>query len=129
MLINLNNRSDKTLQEQIVSEIRAMILNGSLISNEPLTSIRKFASLNKISIITVQRAYEILENEGLIYSRKGKGFFVNEIKNNKLTNIAESNLENDLLPLIEKAKKEGLEKSQVLKIFNKIINKLFGVIL
>lgn len=129
MLINLKNISNQTLQEQIVSEIRAMVLSAQLKPNEPLTSIRKFASLNKVSVITVQRAYETLENEGLIYSRKGKGFFINEINNNELQAIAESNFENAIAPSIENAKNEGLSKPQIMKIINKINDKIFGVFL
>jgi GntR family transcriptional regulator len=122
MLVNLKNISNLTLQEQIVSEIRSMILSERLEPHSALDSIRKFASQNKVSVITVQRAYETLENEGLIYSRKGKGFFINEIETQKLQNIAEEYFKNSLKPLIDNAFKDGLSKDQIKKISNEMIN-------
>ncbi len=121
MLVNLKNISNLTLQEQIVSEIRSLILSGSLEQNAPLDSIRKFASNNKVSVITVQRAYETLENEGLIYSRKGKGFFINAIESDKLQNIAVENFKNALEPVLDNAFKDGLSKDRLINVTNEMI--------
>ena len=76
MLLNLTDLSNEPLQSQIVRQIRAKILAGGLPAGIDLPSIRKLAREQHISVITVQRAYESLEREGLIHSRRGKGFFV-----------------------------------------------------
>ena len=52
------------------------IVNGTLPEGEMLPSIRGLAADLKISVITVKRAYEDLEKEGMIYSVQGKGFYV-----------------------------------------------------
>lgn len=61
---------------QIVSQIRASILQGELLPGTPLPSIRQLAKDLQISVITTKRAYSELESEGLIDSMVGKGSFV-----------------------------------------------------
>ena len=79
MILNLTDLSGEPLQSQIYRQIRAMILSGDLKAAEMLPSIRRLAREEKVSVITIQRGYELLEREGLILSRRGKGFFVSEI--------------------------------------------------
>ena len=88
MLLNLTDISNEPLQGQIVRQIRAKILAGELEPHTHLPSIRKLASSQHISVITVQRAYETLEREGLIHSRRGKGFFVSELSKDKRKDLA-----------------------------------------
>ena len=80
MLLNLTDLSAEPLQSQIVRQVRAKILTGELTTGSDLPSIRRQAREQRISVITVQRAYETLERQGLIHSRRGKGFFVSERK-------------------------------------------------
>ena len=80
MLLNLTDLSDEPLQSQISRQIRAKILNNDLEAGEMLPSIRNLAREHKVSVVTVQRGYEALEREGLIHSRRGKGFFVSDLK-------------------------------------------------
>jgi GntR family transcriptional regulator len=76
MLLNISQRSELTLQEQIIGQIRAQVLNGELPPETPLPSIRALSQQLRVGINTVQRAYDELLREELIYSRAGKGFFV-----------------------------------------------------
>ena len=113
MLLHLTDLSDEPLQGQIVRQIRAKILAGELAADADLPSIRKLAREQHISVITVQRAYEVLENEGLIYSRRGKGFFVTEISDNKKKRMAKDRLWEILDPRIKAALAEGLRKEEI----------------
>ncbi|MCB0317005.1 MAG: GntR family transcriptional regulator, partial [Calditrichaeota bacterium] len=79
MILNLTDISDEPLQSQISRQVRAKILAGELGAGDNLPSIRGLARDQRVSVITVQRAYEYLEREGLIHSRRGKGFFVSEL--------------------------------------------------
>ena len=75
MLLHLSELSAEPMQNQIARQIRASILAGTLREGEALPSIRALARDVKVSVITVQRAYATLETEGVIRSRRGKGFF------------------------------------------------------
>ena len=122
MKIELNDVSNIPLQQQIYAKIKAMILSGDLNPDYQLPSIRNFARDNRISVITVQKAYEILEQYGLIYSKRSKGFFVQNLNNSERNSIAKENLMRDILPIIKKAYAEGLSNQEIVQIVDKIVN-------
>ena len=74
--IIISNASDKPIYEQIVSQIKDLILSGELEQGSMLPSIRNLASDLRISVITTKRAYSELEAQGFIETVQGKGSFV-----------------------------------------------------
>lgn len=89
MNIFIDNKSGLPIYDQIYSQIKAQIINGSLNEDAPLPSIRNLAKDLKISVITTKRAYDELEREGFIYTVPAKGCFVSP-KNTEL--LREENL-------------------------------------
>lgn len=78
MKIVILNKSQKPIYEQVYEQIASQILNGELPANYCLPSIRSVAKELAISIITIKKAWEMLEADQLIYTRVGKGCFVSE---------------------------------------------------
>ena len=76
MEIIIINSSDKPIYEQVSSQIKNKIMNGTLEAGEMLPSMRALAKDLHISVITVQRAYEDLTRDGFIETVSGKGSFV-----------------------------------------------------
>ena len=76
MNLIISNTSGKPIYEQIVSQIKRLIVSGELAPGEMLPSIRSLAKDLRISVITTRRAYEELEKEGFIYTVAAKGCFV-----------------------------------------------------
>ena len=76
MDIVISNASDLPIYEQISSQIKALIMNGTLKEGELLPSIRVIAKELKVSVITTKRAYADLERDGFIEIVRGKGSFV-----------------------------------------------------
>ena len=76
MEIIISNSSDKPIYEQICSQVKGLIMNGSMAPGEALPSMRMLARDLHISVITVQRAYEDLTRDGFIETVSGKGSFV-----------------------------------------------------
>ena len=76
MDIIISNQSNEPIYEQIVSQVKAQILNGQLKEGDALPSMRGLAQALRISVITTKRAYEELERSGFIESFTGKGSFV-----------------------------------------------------
>ncbi len=76
MDIILKNSSDEPIYQQIVTQVKAQIMNGSLAAGDALPSMRTLASQLRISVITTKRAYEELERDGYIENFAGKGCFV-----------------------------------------------------
>lgn len=76
MYIFIDNKSGISIYEQIYTQIKNQIINGSVKEDEALPSIRNLAKDLKISVITTKRAYDELERDGFIYTVAGKGCFV-----------------------------------------------------
>ena len=76
MEIIVSNSSGKPIYEQISSQIKNQIMNGTLEAGEALPSMRALAKDLHIRVITVQRAYEDLTRDGFIETVSGKGSFV-----------------------------------------------------
>ena len=60
MEIVVSNKASRPLYEQIVSQIKTQIMSGELKAGEALPSIRSLAKSLQISVLTVQKAYDIL---------------------------------------------------------------------
>ena len=76
MDIIISNASDKPIYEQIVMQMKDLVLAGDLQEGQQLPSIRALASDLRISVITTKRAYAELESQGFIETVQGKGSFV-----------------------------------------------------
>ena len=76
MTVFIDNRSDAPIYRQIVDQLKAQIVDGTLAADEALPSIRALAKDLRISVITTKRAYDELEREGFLYTVAGKGSFV-----------------------------------------------------
>ena len=76
MDIIISNSGGKPIYEQIISQVKGLILSGKLREGEALPSMRLLARELRISVITTKRAYEELERERFVQSVPGKGSFV-----------------------------------------------------
>lgn len=76
MDIIISNSVDEPIYEQIVKQIKNLIINGELEEGDALPSIRNLAKELQISVITTKRSYEELERDGFINKVAGKGTFV-----------------------------------------------------
>jgi Predicted transcriptional regulators len=74
--IVISNGSPQHIFEQIKEQIKAQIMSGELAENEMLPSLRQLAKELRLSVLTVTRAYNELEQEGFIASQQGRGFYV-----------------------------------------------------
>jgi GntR family transcriptional regulator len=64
------------LYDQIISGLKRQIGEGQLLPGTLLPSFRQLAAELLVSVITVKRAYEELEREGIIFRKQGLGTFV-----------------------------------------------------
>ena len=74
--IVVSNKASRPLYEQIVSQIKTQIMSGELKAGEALPSIRALAKSLQISVLTVQKAYDSLQEDGFIETTAGKGCYV-----------------------------------------------------
>ena len=123
MILNLSDLSDEPLHAQISRQIRAKILSGDLDGGDALPSIRGMAKGQRVSVITVQRAYDDLEREGLVQSRRGKGFWVAPLPNGRKNTMAEERFADALKKLVGHAAAEGLSGAEMRRILDQLLKK------
>ena len=101
------------IYEQIVASIKHMILSGELAENEPLPSVRVLSRDLKISALTVKKAYDALEEEGLTVTVHGKGTFVCAPNLSLVREEQRRELEKDLEAVAAKAKLYGVSREEL----------------
>ncbi|MBR4028334.1 MAG: GntR family transcriptional regulator [Alistipes sp.] len=69
---------EKPIWRQIYELIAMRILSGEWREGERIMSVREMAASVGVNPNTVMRSYERLEADGIIYNRRGVGFFVSE---------------------------------------------------
>ncbi|GJM09272.1 MAG: GntR family transcriptional regulator [Lysobacteraceae bacterium] len=72
----LSQKDGRPMYEQIMAQIKLLIANGDWAAGAKVPSIRELAVASKVSVITVKRAYQELEREGLLVTQQGVGSFV-----------------------------------------------------
>ena len=116
MKIKISNLSTMPIYQQIASEIRNKILSNELMSNTQLPSIRALSKELEVGIITIKKAYEVLLQENLIYSKGAVGYFVNEINREEILVIKKGEYLKEIEKVFEKALDDGLTKVDVKEI-------------
>ena len=121
MKIKISNLSAMPIYQQIASEIRNKILSNELMSNTPLPSIRALSKELEVGIITIKKAYEVLLQENLIYSKGAVGYFVNEINREEILVIKKGEYLKEIEKVFEKALDDGLTKVDVKEIIEIVL--------
>ena len=96
-MLTINLHGGMPIYEQLKRAITEGALLGVLEPDEQLPSVRTLSRQLGVNPNTVQKAYQALENEGVIYSLSGKGSFISP----RL----------ELLPEFRRAAEEKLEES------------------
>jgi GntR family transcriptional regulator len=112
----ISNSSGQPIYEQIIDQIKALILDGTLKEGDMLPSMRTLAKELRISVITTKRAYEELEREGFTVSMTGKGSFVAQQNAEVLKEQLLKEMENSLSEAALKARRAGVTKEEFAQI-------------
>ena len=103
---------------QILLYIKRGIIAGTIQDGDELPSRRMLSALLSVNPNTVQKAYRMLEDEGLIQSHSGaKSYMV--LDEEKLERIREELLENDATTIVRAMKQMGLSKKEAISLIEK----------
>lgn len=111
------------LYEQVIEGIKREIGSGRLKPHSPLPSFRELAEELLVSVITVKRAYEELERDGIIYRRQGLGTFVAENGVVRSREVKRRHLEDLLRQAVDEAPEAGVSQGELLVLLQKLIKK------
>jgi GntR family transcriptional regulator len=112
MRIIINHSSMIPIYEQTVDQIKKQINDHILQENDPLPFVRLLSKELRISALTVKKAYDTLDEEGLTKTIHGKGTFVLAV-NKDLLEEAKKEIEEYLEKALQKAKQSGVSHKEV----------------
>ena len=121
MDIKISNMSSVPIYQQVATQIKNSILNGSLKCNDQLPSIRSLSKELEVGIITVKKSYEVLLQEELIYSKGAVGYFVNDIDLATVLSIKKEEYLVELKVIIDNAINDGLNINDIKNIVDKVL--------
>jgi len=120
-MLQIDYKSGMSICDQIINGFIRLIAIGVLKTGDSIPSVRQMASQLSVNPNTVQKAYAILEERGVIYSVKGKGSIVadaNQTQNAILERERES-----LVQAVTSAYQVGFPKEEILDIIEEIYGK------
>ena len=123
MKLNLiiNHTSMEPIYEQIIAQIKAEVIEGRMTAGDALPSVRTLSRELKISALTVKKAYDNLEEEGLIVTVHGKGSFIAAANQELLMEERRKDLEKELEAAVQKARTGGLTAKEIRESFEIIM--------
>ncbi len=106
-MITIDYKSRVPIYDQITGGIIRLKSLGILKAGDKLPSVRSLAIDLGINPNTVQRAYNILENDGVIFSVAGKGSFISD--DSKASDAILAAAKNTFMQAVEEAIRAGLD--------------------
>ena len=115
---NFTVRGDTPIYLQILRHIKRGIVSGTVKNGDELPSRRVLSALLGVNPNTIQKAYKILEDEGLIESHLGsKSYMV--LDTDKSNAVRAELVEDDAKAAVEKLKDMGITKSEAIALIEK----------
>lgn len=121
-MFQLDLKSRKSIHEQVVDNIKELIISGVLSPDEKLPSIRDISKTLTVNPNTIQKSYKELERQGFIYTLSGLGSFVSSSLDLKIDENRVSKIKYDIGNSISELFFMGLKKDAVATIVTNIIN-------
>jgi len=124
MYVHIDYNSGEPISHQIVSQIKWMIVSGTLKSGDKLPSIRELARQLKINPTTVTRIYNELAHNAIITLRQGQGAFVAQQTQTVAPQEVRRIVADKAREMLVEGMRLGLDKSQIDDIVNDEFQKI-----
>lgn len=116
--IIISNNSGLPIYQQIKEQIKEAIFTGDLVDGDILPSVRNFANDLKVSVLTIRRVYEELEQEGFLTRQIGVGTFVLTGNMDMLKESKRRVIEKKMIEMLQDAKTLGITKEELHEMLN-----------
>lgn len=121
-MVNFDS-TNRAIYLQIADDICERIMLGDYKADERIQSVREYASEFEVNVNTVMRGYEYLESLGIIYNRRGLGFFVVDDAYKTVTELQRKELFDGALPeIFRKLAVLGVDPEKLKQEYEKYYN-------
>ena len=109
----------KPIYLQICSQLYEQILRGELKADDRILSVRDLGIELGVNPNTIMRSYETMQNAGIIYNKRGIGYFIAEnAKDIVLSQMKEEFMNNELPDVVRKMKLLGIGIDELKQYFS-----------
>ena len=113
LTVNLKDR--RPIYEQLIDQIVYLVLHGIMQPGEQLPSVRSLSLQLSVNPNTIQKAYVLLEEEGLMASHAGAKSYMT-LTDGRAAAVREELLRNDARTVIDSLRQMGLSKNEALSL-------------
>lgn len=118
-MLQLDYKSGVPICEQIVNGFIRLKALGVLNGGDQLPSVRSLAIKLSVNPNTIQKAYAILESDGVIYSVKGKGSYMAEGSSSDLAVIKKA--KENFKQAVTSANQLGLTNRELKELVDEVL--------
>ena len=126
-MFQIDQKSRKSIYQQVVDNIKELIMREVLPSGTRLPSVRELSKQLTINPNTVSKAYKELEHHGYIYTASGLGTFVADVDTKEIDMKKYNEIKERLAFSINELYYMGLDDDEVRKAVEEIIEKRGGI--
>jgi GntR family transcriptional regulator len=112
------------IYRQIAERIEDEVLSGALVGDEQVMSTNKYAAFHRINPATVNKAFQQLVDDGILYKRRGIGMFVSPQARQTLRARRRKSFFTDVVePMVAQAEVIGIELPELIERINELAGK------
>ena len=120
----MNFNDNKAIYLQIADRIGDQILTGSLTPDGKVPSVRELAAEIEVNANTVARTYEYLQQSGVIYTKRGLGYFVSPDAREKIVASRRAQLmQGEMDYFLGQLKAVGITPAELQQLYTDYLNK------
>lgn len=122
MFIEIDTAGSQAIYEQVVQQVKFAIAAGAVQADEMIPSVRDLSRQLTINPNTVVRAYRGLQDERIVYSRRGQGLAVTPDARERCKVERKSIFESRFQQLFDDAIRSRLEPPEIREMVERILN-------
>lgn len=120
VLFQLDLKSRKSIYEQVIDNVKELIIAGVLPAESKLPSVRELSKTLTVNPNTVQKAYRELEHQGFIYTVTGLGCFVAAREEKQLDEKRVRQIMDELALAVKELMYLGVSAGEIIEKINEI---------
>ena len=123
MVVVMNFKDNKAIYLQIADRIGDDVLSGKLAADAKIPSVREMAAQIEVNANTVARTYEYLQQSGIIYTKRGLGYYVAPDARDTIVRMRREQLmQGEMDYFLGQLKAVGITPAELTKIYDDFLN-------
>ncbi len=124
MVVVMNFKDNKAIYLQIADRIGDDVLSGKLAADAKIPSVREMAAQIEVNANTVARTYEYLQQSGIIYTKRGLGYYVSPDARDTIVRMRREQLmQGEMDYFLGQLKAVGITPTELAQFYQEFLDK------